>query len=426
MIYFGHSPRSTVHGPQSKVHSPQSTVHSPQLAIAAGRGARKSHARHFGLQVPAARLSLGVAALLLAGCNSQKQSAGAPEPKATGDTVVLATNAPQLAALTVEPVAAEQAVFVPLAGRLIWDEDATVRVFTPFAGIVRKLFVSVNQPVVKGQPLAQIQSAEFGQAQAEARKAQSDFRRADLHLTRLRDLFEHGAAPRKDVEAAEADYAGALAEKDRTEAKLAIYGAAPTATNQDFLLPSPLDGVLVERNVTPGQEVRPDQMLANVPQFTAPLFVVTDPSRLWIQIDATEVDLPYLRPGREFTFTSRAFPGQTFTGRVAVVSEFIDPNTRTIKVRGTVDNARCLLKAEMFVSVNLPGDGAHGARVPAKAVFLQGEKHYVFVEEHPGQFARREVQIGAEEAGHVLVLGGLHPGQRVVTDGCILLQQTLK
>src|SRR4029077_1181604 len=111
----------------------------------------------------------------------------------------------------------------------------------------------------------------------------------------------------------------------------------------------PLDGFVVEKSVTPGQEVRPDQMLANMPQYTAPLFVVTDPSRLWIQIDATEVDMAFLRPGCEFTFTSRAFPGQGFTGRVDTVSEFIDPATRTIKVKGSVDNSSRLLKAEMFV-----------------------------------------------------------------------------
>jgi cobalt-zinc-cadmium efflux system membrane fusion protein len=338
----------------------------------------------------------------------------------------MATNSPQLAALTIEPVGAEQPAFVPLTGRLVWDEDATVRVFTPFAGIVRKLFVDVNQVVTKGMPLAEIQSPDFGQAQSDARKAASDLRRAEQNLTRLRDLFEHGAAPRKDLESAEADYASAQAEKDRAEARLAIYGMTATSTNQDFLLPSPLTGILVERNVTPGQEVRPDQMLANMPQFTAPLFVVTDPTRLWIQIDATELDLPHLRPGRELTFDSRAFPGQTFTGRVDTVSEFIDPSTRTIKVRGTVDNTRRLLKAEMFVGVTLPDGAAPGASVPAKAVFLKGDKHYIFIEEQPGQFVRREVQIDAEQNGRVVVLAGAQLGQRVVTDGCTLLQQMLK
>ena len=366
--------------------------------------------------------------VLFVGCGPRKPTERSPEPMATADKVNIATNSPQLEALTVERVGAGQPAFVPLTGRLVWDEGATVRVFTPFAGIIRKLLVEVNQRVARGMPLAEIQSAEFGQAQAEARKAASDFRRAERALTRVRDLVEHGAAPHKDLESAEADYAAAQAEKERAEMRLAIYGAIgiPAATNQGFLLPSPLDGVLVEKNVTPGQEVRPDQILANAPQFTAPLFVVTDPSRLWIQIDATEVDLPHLKPGREFTFASRAFPEQNFTGRVDIVSEFIDSATRAIKVRGSVDNTRRLLKAEMFVSVNLPGEENSGASVPLKAVFLKGEKHYVFVEDQPGQFTRQEVKLGPEQDGHVLVLAGVQAGQRVVTDGCLLLQQTLK
>ena len=360
------------------------------------------------------------------GCNSSQSPAQGQEARISGESVALPTNSPQLAAVTVEAARKQGSATVNLAGRLVWDEDATVRVFTPFAGIVRKLFVELNQPVRKAEPLAEIQSADFVQAQSDARKAESDFHRTDRNLERLRDLFEHGAAPRKDLESAEADFSSAKAELDRARTRLAIYGVTAVSTNPDFLLPSPLEGIVVERNVTPGQEVRPDQMLANMPQYTAPLFVISDPSRLWIQIDATEVDLPFLRPGCNFTFTSRAFPDQMFTGRVDTVSEFIDPGTRTIKVRGSVDNTRRLLKAEMFVNVNLAGQGSGDASVPAKAVFLKGEKHYVFLEEQPGQFVRQEVKTGTEQDGYVSIVAGIQPGQRVVTDGCVLLQQALK
>ena len=95
-------------------------------------------------------------------------------------------------------------------------------------------------------------------------------------------------------------------------------------------------------------------------------------------------------------------------------------------MRGSVDNSRRLLKAEMFVSVNLPQQEALAASVPANAVFLRGEKHYVFLEDQPGEFRRKEVTIGSEYDGQIPILAGLQPGQRVVTDGCLLLQQILK
>jgi membrane fusion protein, heavy metal efflux system len=368
---------------------------------------------------------LSLLLLIGAGCKAQKNSSQMPEAKVFGDTVLIPTNSPQGAALTIEPVGAEQPVFVPLTGRLVWDDDVTVRVFTPFAGIVRKLLVDINQPVQRGAPLAEIQSSDFGQAQADTRKAESDFRRAQQNLDRVRDLFEHGAAPRKDLESAEADFASAQAEKDRSETRLAIYGATATSVNQVFLLPSPLDGILVERNVTPGQEVRPDQMLANVPQFTAPLFTVTDPTRLWVWLDVTEAHLPLVHKGQDLIIRSKAFPGRVFTGKLDLVGDSLDPTTRTVRARGTVENPSAILKAELYVTVEVPDAVPLSLQVPSKAVFLRDNQYYVFLEHGVGQYQRQPVRLGSEREGKVAVLDGLKQGQRLVTEGCLLLQSLM-
>jgi cobalt-zinc-cadmium efflux system membrane fusion protein len=81
----------------------------------------------------------------------------------------------------------------------------------------------------------------------------------------------------------------------------------------------------------------------------------------------------------------------------------------------------------MFVNLTLAGpQKSFAASVPQRAVFLKGDKHFVFIEEQPGQFARHEVKVGPEQEGHVAIIAGLNAGQRVVTDGCVLLQQILK
>jgi len=362
---------------------------------------------------------------VLAGCSAPKETTEAPTVQVVGETVCLPTNSLQRATLFVEAVGAEQPSFVPLTGRLVWDEDVTVRVFTPFAGIVRQLMVEVNQPVGKGSPLAEIQSADFGQAQADARKAASDFRRTDQNLTRLRDLYEHGAAPRKDVESAEADYASAQAEKDRAERRLAIYGSSASAVNQGFLLPSPLEGVLVEKNVTPGQEVRPDQMLANLPPFTAPLFVVSDPKRLWVWVDVTEAHLALVHQGQELVVRSKAFPNQGFKGRLDLIGSSLDPVTRTVRVRGRIENPAGVLKAELYVTVEIPDAVPSSLQVPSKAVFFRDNQYYVFLETGDGRYQRQPVQLGSEREGKVAITAGLKPGQRLVIEGCLLLQSLM-
>jgi cobalt-zinc-cadmium efflux system membrane fusion protein len=230
------------------------------------------------------------------------------------------------------------------------------------------------------------------------------------------------------LEAAEADFASAQAEKDRTEQRLAIYrtdSSLSTTNNRDFLLPSPLDGVLVERNLTPGQEVRPDQMLANVPQFTAPLFVITDPTRLWVWLDVTEMHLPLVQKGQELRIRTKAFPEKIFKGRLELIGDSLDPTTRTVRARGTVDNPDQLLKAELYVTVEVPDSVPISIQVPSKAVFLRENQHYVFVEKAHGQYQRQPVKLGSEREGKVAILEGLAPGQRLVTEGCLLLQSLM-
>lgn len=359
----------------------------------------------------------------LAGCHSSTTPADqAPEARVEGEKIIVLPGSPQWASLGISPVEACAGSIIHLNGRLVWDDGLTARVFAPFAGPVTQIAADVGQNVKQHETLALIASPDFGQAQADARRADGDFRLAERTLKRVRELFEHGAAPRKDLDAAEADFTRAQTERTRTAQRVGLYGGSEDTVNQVCPLKSPLDGVVVERNINPGQEVRPDQMLANAPQFFSPLFVITDPTRLWVLLDVSEKDLPALRPGEVIAIHTQAFPERDFQGRAEVISDALDPSTRTVKVRASVENSSRLLKAEMFVTADVPENRPPGTDVSAKAVFLKGEKHYVFVEAGRGEFLRREIKAGPEHDGKVSVYEGVLPGQRVVTEGCLLLE----
>lgn len=353
--------------------------------------------------------------LALAGCSAEPEAAKEAAIKVDGERVTLAE--PDKASfLKLATVEADSGGSLRLPGRLVWNEERTVRVFPQLGGRVQSLAVDVGQVVKAGQPLAVLNSPDYGQALADARKAKAEAQVATQALERNRQLREAGVVADKDWQQAEAAAVAAKAEAERATRRLAGLGGEGDGS---YVLRSPLAGVVVERNLNPGMEFRPEQA-------AAPLFVVTDPASLWIQIDAGEADLAYLKKGESFRIESKLFPGERFTGVIRHVADFVDPATRTIKVRGEVPNADRRLKGEMFVNalVELPATSA--LRVPATAVFLSGDRRYVFVEEGAGRYRRQVVEAGPERDGRIEIVRGVAAGERVVVEGNLHLLKFFK
>ncbi len=359
-----------------------------------------------------------LAAALAAGCDKVEKKPEVAHAKLEGNKVVFPAGAPQLQTIKSEAAHTGKHATLRISGRLVWDEGKTVRVFPPFSGRVVRILANPGDAVKPGQALAVLASPEFGQTQADARRAASDFALAEKNLARLRELHANGVAPRKDMQTAEADHARAEAELQRARGKISLYGGNEAAVDQSFTLKSPIAGIVVERSINPGQELRSDLVLANAPA----MFVITDPTRLWVQLDASERDLPHLKRGQ----TLRLHPSygdESFPATVEVVSDFIDPVTRVVKVRASVDNRGRKLKGEMFVTAEVDIGARPGVQIPAKAVFLVGEKYYAFTEDAPGTFTRVEVKTAGDANGTIGVIAGLAPEQKVVVEGSLLLQR---
>jgi cobalt-zinc-cadmium efflux system membrane fusion protein len=361
--------------------------------------------------------------LVFAGCHRAALDLADAAPKVDGDTVIYTPDAPQRTALVAAAVQPEASARMHFSGRLVWDEDVTVRIYSPVTGRVRSVDAKPGDEVAAGTALARIDSPDVDQALADARKAEADFTLAERTLTRAQDLYAHGALARKEVDNAEDAQAGADAERQRARSKLALYNATPGAADATYALRTPLAGVVVEKNLNPGQEVRPDLILANVPQATNAPFVVTDPHRLWVLLDATELDIAALQPNQPLRIMSRAYPGRVFRGHIDLVGASLDPATRTLKVRGEVENPDLLLKAEMYADVETEkAEPAGAVAVAAQAVFLKDNQAYVYVETAPGHYTRRAIQTGTEADGRILVHAGLQPKDRVIIEGALLLE----
>ena len=212
----------------------------------------------------------------MAGCRQASEPVERSPVRAENGQIVVDPGCPQSSSVSVEASVAPAPAVLSLNGRLVWDENVTTRLFTSVAGRGEKVTVEVGQFVKVGDPLVRITSPDYGQIQADSRRAATDLIQMERVLSRTKELFNHGAAAEKDLQAAEADAERARIEKQRAAERLALYGGAENGVDQCYVLKAPLAGIVVEKNISPGAELRSDQMLANVPQVAAPLFVITE------------------------------------------------------------------------------------------------------------------------------------------------------
>jgi cobalt-zinc-cadmium efflux system membrane fusion protein len=331
--------------------------------------------------------------------------------------------APQLSFLRIRPVAAfPEPVTEPLNARIAYDENRTTRVSSPLTGRIARLLRQPGDIVKVGDPLAEIDAPDFAAALADLRRAEADVQQKRSAVERVRTLFGGQVAPRKDLESAEADLKQGTAELERARERLRMLNLGRATTGERFVLRSPLAGTVTERKANPGSEVRPD--------LPDPLFVISDPTHLWVLIDVPERSVSRIERGQKVAVEVDAYAGEPhaerFVGTVDYISQVLDPDTRRVPVRTSVDNPDHRLKPEMYARATpLAEAGREMVRVPNTALGTEGLYTFVFVEREPGVLERRPVTLAFRGHDESYVAEGLKAGERVVTTGTVLLNSEL-
>jgi len=282
------------------------------------------------------------------------------------------------------------------------DETSMRTVNAKVGGWVERLFVDFEGAQISaGQPMLTIYSPQLHQTQqeyvaalgAQARLASSEFP-------------EVARTGRQMVESAERRLR--LWDIPQSDIDRLRRGGEPRRT---MTLYAPVSGIVVNRMVEAGMEIKPG----------APLLHVADLSSVWVEADIYEQDLNLVEPGQIATVTFAAYPGESWNGRIEYVYPYLEGQTRTMKARLSLQNPGGKLKPEMYGEVRLAGSEGHVLAVPADAVINTGERRIVYVEAQERVYEPREVETGAETDGWVEVLSGLNEGDKVVERGLFMI-----
>jgi membrane fusion protein, heavy metal efflux system len=312
-------------------------------------------------------------------------------------------------------------------------------------GRIDSVYVRLGDRVREGQRLLTYDNVELGDAigeylsaLAELQKATAETEVSQRALERARNLVDLGAVAKAEFQRREAEYKNALATVEshkagaaKIEEKLHRFGMTDAeiekldpAKDLEYhrershsTLTAPFTGVVTQFNAAPGETVGTEDEV----------MTVADLSTVWVQADVYEKDIHAVREGQQAEVVVASYPDRIFTGKITYVSDVLDPNTRTAKVRVEVPNPQNLLKLEMFATVRIPTATTRSAlAISANAVQNVDGATVAFVKATGDRFEKRPLRLGQRFGEWVEVTEGLKAGDTIVTEGSFLLKSEAK
>ena len=347
------------------------------------------------------------------------QAAGAPPPGTFRAT------SQQLKTFTIEAVRSHAFVSEALTeGKIAVNLDRATPVVSPYSGRVTRVIAGLGDHVKRGAPLATLDAAEFVQAQNDLKVAAAQVKLARLNEARKHALLDAKGGSLQDWQQAQADLAAAEAAFNAVRDRLHIFGLSDEAVanlesspgiTPGAILTSPIDGVVVDRQLGPGQFVQAGG---------SAVFTVADPSSVWLLANVREADAGVVKIGQWAEVHVLAYPKRAFRAKITYVAALVDPATHRLPVRAEIDNRDLALKPEMFASFRIETSGASDAlALPEEAVVYEGDTTHVWVVSGDGLIAYRSVRVGRVNDGLIEIIEGLKAGEKVVIRGGLFIDQ---
>jgi RND family efflux transporter MFP subunit len=366
--------------------------------------------------------------LSLTACRSPEPEVPQPTDEAIAHEVTITPEQQQAIGLTTA-LAVEHQVgpTIESFGRVIPRQQGRAQVTSPVAGRVTtqsaERIPAPGTVVRRGQLLAEVEQTytalervqlDVGYAGAggAAQEAKAALDAAAAEYQRSQTLFTAKIVSRKRVEEAKAAWLQAQSRFETAQRQATSYGTATVASGKQlrrFALTAPIAGVVVQADLTAGQQV----------DTTTPLFVIADSSTVWIEAPIFEDDVQKIEQTRPVTIRTPGDSQASWIGRPRYTGTVVDPLKRTTSFVYEVANADGRLRLGMSVTVALPiGPERLLVTVP-EAALIEGEKGngVVYIRRSPTQVVEQHVTIGERRDGFVAVTGDITAGQELVVTG---------
>ncbi|RYZ01739.1 MAG: efflux RND transporter periplasmic adaptor subunit [Myxococcales bacterium] len=394
------------------------TVETQDLTATPGLGAPAPQAPK---RLTALGIAIGVSALSVLAAVSFHRKAPPETSEAAGIKVhetgiSIENGAPQWKVLKLGTAAAAAERWSdPFPARFKVDEAFAAKVGSPLSGRITNVYIELGEHVKSGQPLFAVASPDVAELRASQQKAAVDLDVARAGYDRVKAMVEARALPAKDEIESNQQLRQAELSLQLAQTKLRSLKVSASGDNE-FKVLAPRDGAIIEKSVLPSQHVNMDDTLVSIADLDA----------VWVVADLFEADAVGLSAGMKARVTSPSLPGFSAEAGVERVSSVVDPERHTVGVRVKLANADGRIRPNTFAEVRFLSAAAAGStEIAASALVSDGPKQYVYVQDSPGHFQRRDVLAGSVRDGRISIVSGLKAGESVVEQGAVLLDNQI-
>jgi cobalt-zinc-cadmium efflux system membrane fusion protein len=300
-------------------------------------------------------------------------------------------------------------------GIVDFNTDKVVNVFPLITGNVADVKVMAGDYVHAGQVLGVVQSAEIANYNSALINAETNVRLTEKQLAQQKDLYSSGLASQIDITNAEVNHDQAIAAKIAAEKILSINGNNKSG---QYFIKSPVDGFVVQKNVTNGMSIRSDNATG--------LFTISDLKNVWVQANVYEANISKVHEGDAVDVTTISYPDKVFKGRINKLMNVLDPTSKVMKMRVVLDNPGYMLKPQMFATVTVNNsEHKQAIAVQSSALIFDHSQYYVIIVKGKKDVQIRSVEIISINGKTAYIKSGVVPGDRLIGSDALLIYGSL-
>ena len=304
---------------------------------------------------------------------------------------------------------------IKFTGIVDFNADKVINVFPLVSGNVMDVHANAGDYVRQGEVLGIVKSAEVANYNSNLINAEATVRLTERQLEQQKDLFKSGLASQVDVTNAEVNYQQAIAARTAAEKILNING---DNKNGLFEIKSPIEGFVVQKNVTNGMSIRTDNGAA--------LFTISNLNNVWIQANVYEENIGKVHEGDVAEITTISYPDKVFKGKVDKLMDVLDPTSKVLKMRIDLNNPGYLLKPQMFATVAISNNQHKEAIAISSAdLVFDHSQYYVIIVKGKKDVQIRPVDVITINGKTAYIKNGLIPGERMIGSQALLIYGSL-